>query len=259
VLVDGFASDDASTKLAALAADSPVAQLQSQLSAQANGTDCVRAIAAGLSSAPCICENSSPYLHCHALAAKEAASKIQSTLAEADVMVDAAALGSVTATCYNTTSKEAVGTLDLSNATAMAEFMNRPTSIENECCFAAGAEGGTTIELCISPRNWVNSYWGEYALNSTAFAQLPTCGYDDPMGAYSDRCAAALLGWEVQFAAKTRLCVQGGPVATGLSQVAPLMDARVVAAEGADNKWCTEPFRMAYAPYAVSGMHARRA
>lgn len=31
------------------------------------------------------------------------------------------------------------------------------------------------------------------------------------------------------------------------------MDARVVAAEGADNKWCTEPFRMAYAPYAVSG------
>lgn len=30
------------------------------------------------------------------------------------------------------------------------------------------------------------------------------------------------------------------------------MNARVVAAEGADNKWCTEPFRMGYAPYAVS-------
>ena len=136
---------------------------------------------------------------------------------------------------------------------------------------------------------------------------MPSCGYDDPLGAYSTRCAAALLGWEVQYAAKTRLCVQasrgragaalcaqpswlqltfalstvginlscctclpccflahhqpdrlslqsqGGPAATGLSQVAPLMDARVVAAEGADNKWCTEPFRMAYAPYAVSG------
>lgn len=58
-----------------------------------SGTDCVRAIAAGLSSAPCICENSSPYLHCHALAAKEAASKIQSTLAEADVLVDAGGRG----------------------------------------------------------------------------------------------------------------------------------------------------------------------
>lgn len=58
-----------------------------------SGTDCVRAIAAGLSSAPCVCENSSPYLHCHALAAKEAASKIQSTLAEADVLVDAGERG----------------------------------------------------------------------------------------------------------------------------------------------------------------------
>ena len=60
------------------------------------------------------------------------------------------------ATCYNTTTGEAVGTLDLSNATAMAEFMNRPTSIEHECCYAAGAEAGTALELCISPRNWVN-------------------------------------------------------------------------------------------------------
>lgn len=54
------------------------------------------------------------------------------------------------------------------------------------------------------------SYWGEYALNSTAYATLPSCGYDDPLGAYSTRCAAALLGWEVQYAAKTRLCVQVG-------------------------------------------------
>ncbi len=89
------------------------------------------------------------------------------------VLPCAAALGSVTATCYNTTSKQAVGTLDLSNATAMAAFMNRPTSIENECCFAAGAEGGTTIELCISPRNWVNRWGGRAA--GGAWHAAPRC------------------------------------------------------------------------------------
>ena len=34
-LIDGFATDDAASKLAALAADHPVAQLQGQLSEQA--------------------------------------------------------------------------------------------------------------------------------------------------------------------------------------------------------------------------------
>ena len=48
----------------------------------------MRAISAGLSSAPCLCDGTAPYLHCHALAAKEAAAKLQSTLAEADVVVD---------------------------------------------------------------------------------------------------------------------------------------------------------------------------
>lgn len=45
---------------------------------------------------------------------------------------------------------------------------------------------------------------------------LPSCGYDDPLGAYSTRCAAALLGWEVQYAAKTRLCVQVGADGAGM-------------------------------------------
>ena len=53
-----------------------------------SGTDCVRAVAAGLSSAPCLCDGTGPYLHCHALATKEAAAKLQSTLAEADVVID---------------------------------------------------------------------------------------------------------------------------------------------------------------------------
>ena len=129
------------------------------------------------------------------------------------------------------------------------------------------------------------------------------------MGAYSPRCAANLLGWEVQFPARSRLCVkvrvhpsgavrpaalqtgtgragcpcpaaaavtpasglllrsstrppacccqhtralclQGGPAAKGLSTVAALLGQRVVAA-GAD-RFCTEPFKLAYAPYAVS-------
>ncbi len=28
------------------------------------------------------------------------------------------------------------------------------------------------------------------------------------MGAYSERCAATLLGWELQYPAKSRLCIQ---------------------------------------------------
>lgn len=35
--------------------------------------------------------------------------------------------------------------------------------------------------------------------------------YKDPMGGYSDRCAATLLGWQLQYPAKSRLCIQASP------------------------------------------------
>ena len=38
----------------------------------------------------------------------------------------------------------------------MLRFMNRPTSVSQECCFSADVGEGTTMQLCISPRNWVN-------------------------------------------------------------------------------------------------------
>lgn len=46
----------------------------------------------------------------------------------------------------------------------MARFMNRPTSITSECCFSTRVGSGqdaTTLQLCISPRNWVPTYWGQ--------------------------------------------------------------------------------------------------
>lgn len=39
---------------------------------------------------------------------------------------------------------------------------------------------------------------------------LPHRSYADPMRGYSQRCAATLLGWEVQYPAKSRLCLQVG-------------------------------------------------
>ena len=39
----------------------------------------------------------------------------------------------------------------------MINFMNRPTSLTAECCFSSPVGSGadaTTVELCISPRNW---------------------------------------------------------------------------------------------------------
>lgn len=158
---------------------------------------------------------------------------------------------------------------------AMTTFMNRPTSITNECCFSTPVGDGTTMELCMSPRNWVPLYWGYEVLNLTAQTQLPSCGcarragcagcagcagsaesgdrallveadslptpggaysdssaaqapkplyppssylcflalprrYRDPMGTYSSRCVSNMLGWEVQYPAKSRLCLQVG-------------------------------------------------
>lgn len=40
----------------------------------------------------------------------------------------------------------------------MLDFLNRPTSVSHECCFSSDVGGGTTVELCISPRNWVNRW-----------------------------------------------------------------------------------------------------
>ena len=58
----------------------------------------------------------------------------------------------------------------------MLAFMNRPTSLASECCFATSAGQGTTLELCMSPRNWVPPYWGQEVLNLTATYKLPQCG-----------------------------------------------------------------------------------
>ena len=71
------------------------------------------------------------------------------------------------------------------------------------------------------------------------------------MGAYSPRCAATMLGWEVQFPSKARLCIQGGPAAAGLADVAPLLGRRVVQVNGTATKYCSESFKLNYAPYAV--------
>lgn len=43
----------------------------------------------------------------------------------------------------------------------MAEFLNKPTTAQRECCFAsplANATGGA-LELCMSPRNWWVAGW----------------------------------------------------------------------------------------------------
>lgn len=56
-------------------------------------SDCRTATKADLSSAKCLCNNTAPYLHCHALATKEAAAKLQEALADADVFFDGSKSG----------------------------------------------------------------------------------------------------------------------------------------------------------------------
>ena len=57
--------------------------------------DCANAKTLQLTSAPCLCNATAPYLHCHALAAKEAAAKLQSTLGVCDLVVDLGGCGCV--------------------------------------------------------------------------------------------------------------------------------------------------------------------
>jgi hypothetical protein len=73
------------------------------------------------------------------------------------------------------------------------------------------------------------------------------------MGGYSERCAATLLGWQLQYPAKSRLCIQGGPASGGLKQVAPLLGKQVALANGTADKYCTDSFKLDYAPYAGTG------
>lgn len=54
-----------------------------------SAADCARADKTDLTAADCLCDGDAPYLHCHALAAKEAAAKVQGALADADVFFDA--------------------------------------------------------------------------------------------------------------------------------------------------------------------------
>lgn len=53
-----------------------------------SAADCANAKQLQLTSVPCLCNATAPYLHCHALAAKEAASKLQTMLGESDLVVD---------------------------------------------------------------------------------------------------------------------------------------------------------------------------
>lgn len=50
--------------------------------------DCSWAKSASLSTAPCLCNGTAPYLYCHAVASKETAAKLQQTLADVDVNID---------------------------------------------------------------------------------------------------------------------------------------------------------------------------
>lgn len=42
--------------------------------------------------------------------------------------------------------------------------------------FSPPALQNTTVELCMSPRNWVPLYWGQQVLNLTSTYTIPQCG-----------------------------------------------------------------------------------
>lgn len=70
--------------------------------------------------------------------------------------------------------------------------MNRPTSLTAECCFSAPAGSGadaTTVELCISPRNWWAGGLGWADGGSSAW---PGGVRDEPAAAGREARGAAL-------------------------------------------------------------------
>jgi hypothetical protein len=175
-LVDGFASDAGAEKLKGLDPGSDLAKLQAELLKATGTADCTNAKKLQLTSAPCLCNATAPYLHCHALAAKEAAAKLQSMLGDSDVLIDLGTIGNLTSACYNTSTGATLPTVDPGNMTAMIAFLNRPTSVTQECCFSSSIGQNTTMELCMSPRNWVPQYWAQQVLNLTATYKVPQCG-----------------------------------------------------------------------------------
>lgn len=82
-----------------------------------SAVDCQRAKAANLTSAACLCEPSQPFLHCHALAAKEAAARVQTTLSDADALLDPlTTTANITVTCFNTSDGSSLPPVDATSA-----------------------------------------------------------------------------------------------------------------------------------------------
>lgn len=92
MLTDGFAADSTGTALEGLPDDTPLAGLQSSLNATYRESDCQRATASQFDSAGCLCNATQPYLHCNAMAAKEASAAVDAALRSNVVSVDPATL-----------------------------------------------------------------------------------------------------------------------------------------------------------------------